>query len=243
MKFFLGIFLIVSIFSLLPVVYGPSVCPEDTNEDNECVYYGTNILMFPINLTKNTSNSESQIDESNSVKSIEVETMRNSLNESTHQKMINDNQNATIINRNNIWFNEILQRHEQLMQEINEYMFGNVTNSDFGINSNEPINYFGTHVSRLDDKILQKDILSEIERANSKFCDGFGKFVNFPKEQSQNQTEIVHLWINDIQIEFGEYEDSNICGKENDFKITISSKDSKILELTELIKTWAENNK
>ena len=84
--------------------------------------------------------------------------------------------------------------------------------------------------------------INEMKEAKSKFCEKFGKFINFVNDDVQNKTEITNLSINDVEMEFGEYPNSDICVEEMDYKITISSKDPKIMELTELIKTWIEKN-
>ena len=242
MKIILFVFILVGGFTLLPVVYGPSVCPEDTNENNECVFYGTDTLMFPIESgNENKADDEELVSETKIQEEIEDKTVQ-SLKDAIQQKIQNNYRNSTTIKRDNIWFNEIIQRHDQIMQEINERLFGNMSNSEFGSNGNKVINYSGTHVSRSENQILQESIFNEMEQAKSKFCEKFGKFVNFSNEQIQNKTEVTNVSINDIQMEYGEYQDSDVCVKENDYKITISSKDPKIMELTELIKTWINEN-
>lgn len=243
MKLFLSICLIMGIFSLLPVVYGPSVCPEDTSEENECVFYGTDILMFPIESSEEFTPHEEMIDSETIEELIEIDSENmQEINDSIQQKNQNDYRNATMIKRDNIWFKEIIEKHEKLMQEINERLFGNVTNSEFGFNGNPPTDYVGTHISRSEDKELQESIINEMKEAKSKFCEKFGKFINFVNDDVQNKTEITNLSINDVEMEFGEYPNSDICVEEMDYKITISSKDPKIMELTELIKTWIEKN-
>ena len=244
MKIILFVFILVGGFTLLPVVYGPSVCPEDTNENNECVFYGTDILMFPIESeNENITYDEGLVEETKNQELVEIEkgTVQ-SLKDTIQQKIQSDYRNSTTIKRDNIWFNEIIQRHDQIIQEINERLFGNVTNSEFGSNGNKVIDYSGTHLSRSENQILQESILNEMEQAKSKFCEKFGKFVNFSNEQIQNKTEVTNVSINDIQMEYGEYMDSDVCIEENDYKITISSKNPKIMELTELIKTWINEN-
>ena len=244
MKIILFIFILIGGFALLPVVYGPSICPEDTSENNECVFYGTDILMFPIESEdENITYEKELVDEIRIQESIEIEDESiQSLKDVIQQKSQNDYRNATTIKRDNIWFNEIIQRHDQIMQEINERLFGNMTNSEFGSNENKPIDYSGTHLSRSENKILQENILNEMDNAKLKFCEKFGEFVNFSNEQIQNKTEVTNVVINEIQMEYGEYPDSDVCIEENNYKITISSKDPKIMELTELIKTWINEN-
>jgi hypothetical protein len=237
MKIILVLLILVGGFALLPVVYGPSVCPEDTNENNECVFYGTDAIMFPRESKDGTNAYEEKEVKMQELMEIENKNIQ-SLKETIQQKSQNDHRNSTIIKRDNIWFNEIIQKHDQLMQEINERLFGNVTNSGFGSNGNNIIDYFETHIPRSENKILQGNILNQTEHAKLKFCEKFGKFVNFSNKKTQNITKVTNLSINDIEMEFGKYSNSDICVEENDYKIIISSKDPKIMELTELIKTW-----
>ena len=229
------------LFSLIPVVYGPSVCPEDTNENNECVFYGTNTLMFPYDFFE--EESKDLVDESAIFELIESEiTIIDLLNDAISQKIRNDNKNTLVINRDNIWFNEILQRHTLLMQDINDKLYGNFTNSEFGVNDYEPLDYSGTHMTRIDNKVLQDAIADEMNSAESKFCEKFGTFVNFQNISTMNLTEVETILINNIDIEYGEYSDSDPCVDDINYNISISSKSPALLELLDLIKDWAETN-
>ena len=126
MKIILFVFILVGGFTLLPVVYGPSVCPEDTNENNECVFYGTDTLMFPIESgNENKADDEELVSETKIQEEIEDKTVQ-SLKDAIQQKIQNNYRNSTTIKRDNIWFNEIIQRHDQIIQEINERLFGNM---------------------------------------------------------------------------------------------------------------------
>jgi len=231
----------VGMFLSTPQVFAPSICPEDTNENNECVFFGTNTLMFPYDFFE--EKSRYVVDENIVFELIESEiAIINLLNDTISQKIQNDNRNAFVIDRDNVWFNEILQRHALLMQDINDRLFGNFTNSKFGVNDYDQINYSGTHMSRIDNKILQDAITDEMNRADSQFCEKFGAFVNFQNIAPMNLTDVETILINNIDIEFGEYSDSDPCVNDINYEINISSKSPALFELLDLIKNWAEEN-
>ena len=230
------------LFSIIPVVYGPSVCPEDTNENNECVFYDTDILMFPLDNSNNHYPPGLDLRKMYVFELIEKEKkLIDSIDDLLQERFDHDNPDNKIIKRENIWFSKVLEKHTLFVNEIQSQLHGNFTNSEFGLNEHAQIDYTQTNLKRSENPELQSKILNENELASREFCEKFGKFVTFPDSSSQNQTEIKSLFINDVKIEFGEYSNSDPCVDENDFKITISSKDSKILDIVDLLKKWIEN--